>query len=296
MSLGVVVDVAIGLIFSYLLLALLASGVQEVIAGLLQLRGKLLRDAITKLLSHAGADGRADSSLADRVFGHALVQGLAASSLPSYVPARNISLAILDSLMDGSQSPVFRQCEATVARMPAGMARSTLTSLLVHADGDLDHFKASLETWYDDAMDRVSGVYKRLSHYGLVGLGLVLAVALNIDSIRIADTLWHDPSLRAALAAQASDLIARQPPAAGDGPSALADAQKSVADLPVPMGWTGTAKQLSGWNWVWAIFGWIVTAFATALGAPFWFSALQGLLKIRNAGSRPERADASKSD
>ncbi len=50
MNLPSILDVALGLIFVYLILSLLASEIQELIAALLQWRAKHLRESITNLL------------------------------------------------------------------------------------------------------------------------------------------------------------------------------------------------------------------------------------------------------
>ena len=50
MNLPVIIDVALGLIFVYLILSLLASEIQELTAALLQWRAKHLQKSITNLL------------------------------------------------------------------------------------------------------------------------------------------------------------------------------------------------------------------------------------------------------
>jgi len=291
-TLSTILDVAIGLVLTYLLLALVASGVQELIAGALHLRGRQLRDALARLLSHQGGKGVPDPALFEKVFGHPLVRGLDPRGLPSYVPARNISLALIDALSDGSQATVFSQCEQTVAKLPDGQAKATLATLLKAASGDLGQFKVSLETWYDDAMDRLGGIYKRFSHYCLLTLGIALAVGLNVDSIRIAETLWLDPALRAQLVAQAQalDESAGNTQNSANPVGKAQDAESALAALPVPMGWHGTPGQFVGARLAWALLGWVITGFAISLGAPFWFDALDGLLKLRNSGAKPARS------
>jgi hypothetical protein len=34
--------------------------------------------------------------------------------------------------------------------------------------------------------------------------------------------------------------------------------------------------------------GWLVTAFATLFGAPFWFDTLQGFVRLKGAGPSPQ--------
>ncbi len=75
---------------------------------------------------------------------------------------------------------------------PIKLDKETLEILNFHlneAAGDLDVFKYRLEKWFNDSMDRVSGWYKKNTHYWLFGIGLFLAVALNIDTIEISNFL-----------------------------------------------------------------------------------------------------------
>jgi hypothetical protein len=46
----------------------------------------------------------------------------------------------------------------------------------------------------------------------------------------------------------------------------------------------------TGWNWshlLTALFGWLITALAASLGAPFWFETLQRFVNIRGNGRSP---------
>src|SRR5262249_27090412 len=139
MSLGVVLDVAIGMALTYSFLAIIAAAVQESIAAALKLRGKQLQKGIASLLADGSPVTAASTlaqkvfghslrqpvtvatanTLAQKVFGHSLVKGISTTGLPSYVPSRNFALALFDVLGDGSQAPVFSQIESSVAGLPA---------------------------------------------------------------------------------------------------------------------------------------------------------------------------------
>ena len=56
--------------------------------------------------------------------------------------------------------------------------------------------KMGLETWFIDSMGRVSGWYKRQVQVILFFIGIVLAIALNVDVIDIATRLSKDDKLR----------------------------------------------------------------------------------------------------
>jgi hypothetical protein len=300
-SIGIAVDVAIGLIFLYLLLGMLASAVQEFVAGVMKLRGRQLRDSLQNMLAGVTAGGRPSDGLFHNVFGHALVQGGGTANLPSYVSGRNFSLALLDTLTDGTQAPLFSQVEKSVAALPDGPAKDSLSAILGRTGGDLDKLEAGVQAWFDDAMDRVSGIYKRFSQYFNLAFGLVLAVGLNINSIDIAKTLSTDDMSRNAIVEMATKEVAK-PQATSNLPptadSVAVQAGKLRDDLGslLPIGWPSGKnvfvaiwEKLTGKSGeaVVAVIGWLITAFAVSLGAPFWFDMLQNVINLRNAGPKP---------
>ena len=307
MSIGVVLDVAIGLALTYMLLGLIASALQESVAVVLKWRGRQLRDGITNLLAGDGAVAGAAAALARDVHAHALVQGTSGSGLPSYVSARNFTLALFDVLSAGTQAAAFGQIERGVAALPDCRAKQSLAALIVRANGDLNALRSSVETWYDDAMDRLSGDYKRWSHYFALVFGLAVAVVFNVDSINLAHSLWEDPSLRAAYVA-AAEHYTSQPPAAPktEGLSAMQSeyqtAVSALRSLAPPIGWQVlnwhelialVGARLADGSIVWMLLGWIATALAVSLGAPFWFDTLQKLFSVRGSGPKPAQAAAS---
>ena len=303
MSLGAVVEVAIGLAFTYMLLGLIASAVQETVAAFLKLRGKQLRDGVKNLL--AADDAGKAGALFKSVFGHSLIQSGASDALPSYIPARNFAVALFEHLSAGKEGPLFSQLEQGIDKLPEGAARDSLVALVRQAGGDIEKFKASVETWFDDAADRISGFYKRFSHYFSLAFGLAVAIVFNVDSINIAHTLWIDSGKRAAIVAAASSYAGNTTEGqTGSSAEQMKAAEEQLTKLDLPIGWDLT--KYGNQNRVGAFFdtvfksdggglivvlGWLATAFAVSLGAPFWFDAMKGLLNIRAAGPKPARSD-----
>ncbi len=295
MSLGAALDVVIGLSFTYLLLGVLASGAQELVATWLSKRAKDLRKGIGRLL--ADSNGKPVTDLFNKVVGHGLIEDLSPKKLPSYVPARNFSLALLEALKDGSQAPLFSQVENTIAKLPPGTARESLTALVTHAAGDLDALRSGIEIWFDDAMDRLSGAYKRFSQYFTLSFGIAVAIAFNVDSITLAKTLWTDPAARQAAGAAAQRYIDTHQDATADDIRAQMQAAKDEMEA-LPVGWGKDATLETAWTRIthplrsdiWRIVGWIITGLAVSLGAPFWFDTLKDLLGLRNTGPKPARA------
>ncbi len=57
---------------------------------------------------------------------------------------------------------------------------------------------------------------------------------------------------------------------------------------PLGMGWEGVSlRRLSAYDLATKFLGFILTALAISMGAPFWFDLLKKLVNIRSAGSRP---------
>ena len=114
MSLSSVIEVAIGLIFIYVLLSLVCSSLKEMIASLLKLRAKTLKKGLERLLT--------DQNTRNEFYSHPLVQSLCekkstdANVTASYIPSRIFATALLDivaskdSSCDAKDSASFCSC------------------------------------------------------------------------------------------------------------------------------------------------------------------------------------------
>src|SRR4051794_33024988 len=69
-------DVAIGLIFVYIVLALVCSTLNEAISTMIGLRARFLETGLLILLSGSGSTTRAGIATAEQFYRHPLVQGL----------------------------------------------------------------------------------------------------------------------------------------------------------------------------------------------------------------------------
>ncbi len=155
-------------------------------------------------------------------------------------------------------------------------------------------FRAGVEQWFNDTMDRASGWYKRMAQTMALILGLLLAVALNVDTVQVSQRLWTDGPLRQAVLEEVKKLpppattttIAGAPPTPGD----LGDQVGSIQDdlsqingLQLPLGW-GEGQRPDSYGV--AILGWLFTAIALSLGAPFWFDLLNRVTALRGGGTK----------
>jgi hypothetical protein len=165
---------------------------------------------------------------------------------------------------------------------------------------------SAVEQWYDGTMDRVNGLYKRHTQNWLLVLGMVLAIICNANLFSIAQKLWSSKDARDAVTATAQMYSCKdgQPCALPSYETARNEIQKRLAEeLPVGYDWdyvegywrAGADPEHRGLkalaaHWAFNFAGWMLTAIAVSLGAPFWFDMLNKLINLRLAGVKPDKA------
>ncbi|WP_239334592.1 hypothetical protein [Frankia sp. CiP3] len=241
----------------------------------------------------------AHRSLTD-VSAAALSEALAASPAATE-ESRRIAASIVGLAAAEPVGPLLDE----VAKLPADAPlRSALIGIVTRAGHDRDRIIAELAEWYDDTMDRLSGWYKRRVTRFLFVYALLLTLVLNLDAVALTNALWENRSLRtAAVQAASTELVsatAATTPAASAGEAAnrAVNAVRDAAALRLPLGWSGAGVDRSDprripddtGGWALKIFGWLLTALALSLGAPFWFDLLGRFVNMRSSGPKPTPA------
>ena len=98
-------------------------------------------------------------------------------------------------------APVRESLDALAQRAQINLDRTNEQISLVQ--GELYQFKSEIEKWFDDSMERASGVYKRNSKGVGFLIGLTIALAINADTVHIARQLSSNSTLRQALISSA---------------------------------------------------------------------------------------------
>lgn len=311
-----ILDVTIGLMFVYLVLSLIASALREGVESWLKSRAGQLELGIRTLLNDVKGKG-----LAQELYGHPLVNGLfreeytpppadggvrRRSGLPSYIPSRNFAVALVDIIAHsrppgdagapvGSQPVTVEGLRQTAQQLPNVQVRRALLSALDTAEGNLQRAQASIEAWYDSAMDRVSGWYKRETQLILIIIGVGIAVVGNVNSFDLAEHLYRDKASREVLIARAgtAGTVLEQNMTALRG---------ELNRLNLPIGWDNVEFSTPwslGPRWTrypwWEnilepLLGWTTTALAISLGAPFWFDLLNKMMVIRSTVKPREKS------
>ncbi len=119
MSGSSILDVAIGMIYIYLLFGVLCTAFNEMLASLVNKRGTNLLEGIKNLLNDPFYTG-----LASQIYNHGLVNGISRNAidpnkpnrLPSYIPSSSFSLALVDILstrgaLAGARNTLLTQAE-----------------------------------------------------------------------------------------------------------------------------------------------------------------------------------------
>lgn len=208
-----ILEVAISVVFLYVLLSLILTVVMEAIDGLLKVRAQNLERGIRELVGDAG--------LAKALYEHSLIAGLFRGSyegakpggwitktdLPSYIPSRNFALALLD--LHARKADVAGDRGGADPAVSFASVEEILGALRREASDDPAKLRVGLERWFDGAMDRVSGWHKRRTQAWLAGLAILMVMLLNIDTIAIVRHLSRNDTARQALVSQAEEAVVR---------------------------------------------------------------------------------------
>lgn len=292
------IDVVFGLIFVYLVLSLIASALGETLSSILAWRADVLREGIRNILD----DTDEMDGLAGRLYEHPLVASVTRRKrrrffrkeqprYPSYLSKATFALALIDGI--GGVGKAGSQLRQEIERVPSEQVKRALLTLYDEAGGRAEDFRAGVERWFDEGMDRVSGWYRRRVQVVLWALAVVLAFAVNADTFRIAETLWTDDAVRQAVVDQADR-------AAGQGSlDEVAGDVDEVSELSIPLGWAideddprDIPRDVG--EVLMKLLGLLVTAAALTFGAPFWFDLLKKVAQIRSAGG-PARDGSERS-
>lgn len=234
------IDTGLSLILIFFIFSVIAYIIQELVAINLEYRGKFLynalahvlegrllegRKAIVKILRNEN-DGKAKTedetpdvkksivtSLTQELYNHPQIRSLQqnAKRLPSYVPAANFALALLDTVATNATNKegdlLARVREGLKAFTDADGNIGTVLKNLVDTSVNLADLQAKLEAWYTEYMDRVTGWYKShtLLTLRLIALGVVLF--FNVNVLSLAKEIFTNARLRENLVVLADRVV-----------------------------------------------------------------------------------------
>ena len=335
MNLPPILNIAIGLFFVYFLLSLLVSDLQELIASYFwNGRARILRQSIQIMLGE---------KMAQVLYQHPLIQSLKTSKQPfrqislgpSYIPNETFAISLIDLILEQSQLDFASEhlnYVSFLAALNSAEIKNNLNPDKIHVlkilaqhahqnqKSHASYLKAleiEMMTWFSQAMERSSGIYKRQVKWMTLMIGFVLAVAVNADTLNIANRLGAEPILRENLVERVALIYEMQnfetPERENLSDSINFDALFRDTSLFVsefsslPIGWSASninkqfglgseinpQESISVWpaiepsRLIQAFLGWILTAIATSMGSSFWFDLLNKIINVRGTGNKP---------
>jgi len=294
MDINVIVQVAIGIIFVWIILAVITSQLQDWIASALSWRASMLEETIKHMLG--------DPNLKNRFYNHPLIKGLHTHDgkrKPGGIPEDKFALVLFEEVMNSGVSvtdvkDTFDKLKKNVTALKAMEAgtelkefATSLDTLLIgiedkagEAADKINEARMRVEGWFNNSMERLGGAYRRRMQMVAIIVGIVVAAALNADTAFIASRLWSDPVLRETVVAQAGQLQqsgVENPN--GQQPPSAEEIMKTAEQLSaLPIGWSANNLPQDANGWASKIFGILLSGMAAAQGAPYWFDLMRKLV------------------
>jgi hypothetical protein len=298
-------DVLIGLAVIMLALSMAVTMMTQFVTTVLNSRGRHLRRGLADLLGQLdpALHRQIANQVATAVLTHPLVSntfgGLGSvvhreeftkllmlltdekSSLPGEAKA-----ALLKALQDnGIPDPkatlskvrtMTLQLEATSPQIGADVRQAM--AILQEARSDL---VAKVNNWFDQTVDRVAMRFTATTRAITFGAALLVAVALQVDTVALVNRLAADDTLRNAFVQQAASLEKSGQDSGAQEKERERQylaflAEKGLLSIPEPEQWTAHWKAVN-------TLGVLITSLLLSLGAPFWYNALSQLIQLRSA-------------
>lgn len=262
MQLDAILEVAIGLVMTWLIISVATSQIQEFFAELFGFRTSFLKRQVREMFG-------GDEKTVEEFYDHALIRPLQITTLfgvkrkPAEIPGDIFAKAAVD---------VFFRIAKTNGKRTLLQAIDTL-SPNVHPDamealGKLEEYRKNVQEWFEATMNKASDVYRRNITVTAFVIGIILAYFFNIDSLYITNKLWTQPTLRQAIVAQAGNLNANDE-------AGLNNTIAKINALSLPVGWNEESYPKIQQEWYLKFLGWFITGLAAAQGSPFWFDILR---------------------
>ncbi|MEM7551922.1 MAG: hypothetical protein AAF363_19730 [Bacteroidota bacterium] len=308
-----IVELVLGLVFVYLLFSTLVTLLVEYISSIFSLRAKNLTKIIQRALND---DEKSDCSI--EFYNHPLIKYLSKKKgeKPSYISSNKFAKTVLDLIRTGGKNELLGKVSELdskdISEAIDGLdilgddTKTLLKSYAKEADENINEFGIKLENWFNETVERGQGWFNRQMKLITLIVSLVVAISLNVDSIKIYKELSDNPELRAEIAGNALEYVkdsSTRKEFEGDELAQYDSAKKHLITFyanelndkasinALSIGWSDLSKDFNGGC---SIIGWIITALAISLGAPFWFGVLNKVVALRGAASNSDRKISGK--
>lgn len=216
---NVILDVVLGLLLIYLVMALLVTKLQETVLG--QFFSHRTRNLHTMLEEAVGND----KTLKDRILANSLIFALYKGDTkvtkpgvrakgPSAIPPDLFTKALLIELYNdgkGNHPSVRFTPDSFLANLGGTKTEriwATLRGLLPGNEGNWANFEQAISDWFKAVGDRADGWYQRSAQFWSLIFAFIIALVFNADTFQLADRLANEPDLRRSLSTLAQNVNA----------------------------------------------------------------------------------------
>lgn len=256
MQLDAILEVAVGLVFVWLVISVATMELQNRISAALNWRGDYLQRSILSMLK--------DKALMEKFYQHPLILELSLKDKngnflrdrsgqirrPEFIPNLTFANVAMEVIMnagkEGADVPIDTMSidEMKASMKALGEKNPPLAKMTHYLFPNLEktvdnielkmaEYRKNTENWFNDVMSQTSNWYKIRAQWVAFWIGIVFAIVLNIDTLQVAQKLWQEPTVRAVLVAQA------QAEAQNDQPTS--NGLATARNLNIPLGWTTTS-------------------------------------------------------
>ncbi|PIB35250.1 hypothetical protein BFP72_07495 [Reichenbachiella sp. 5M10] len=314
-------EIVISLVFVYLLFSTLVTLLVEYVSSIFAIRAKNLKKVIQRAL-----DDEDNTAFSERFYKHPMIKYLAKTKkkLPSYIGSDKFAKVVLDLIRtEGEVDKVGKFSSLNQKNLSQAIedipilgeeTKGLLQSFAKEANEDINDFGRRIEAWFNETVERGQGWFNRYIKALTFGISIVIAIGLNVNTLRIYKTLSENSDLRTQVAGSAATYLkdtaadtATQTALPDSTVLAMQQAQDKLAKFyekqlvvntnALALGWDRQSESYpfeSAGNFFRALLGWIITALAISLGAPFWFGLLNNLMALRGAGRAQSSEESSK--
>src|SRR5258706_3700527 len=225
-----IVAIAISVVISWALFAILCSIVHEAFAQIKAERGRFMKEYLSRQLKdnsngvnwasmlylHGSVDllsraaNKPTSEIPSRVFAETLIEVVGSAHVvqskaeevmtninykhPSLRNFKAATMVLLPSDVVGFLKQVLNSAEMATSSDILTNSNSSINESQIYAT-----LVQNIETWYDGLMGRLSLWYQKKTKMRLFLLGVLIAILINVDSIQLFNHFNNDPNARAAV-------------------------------------------------------------------------------------------------
>ncbi|MEA5521680.1 hypothetical protein [Limnoraphis robusta] len=330
MTLSTVISIAISLSFIYFVLSLITSEIQEVIASVLKLRAKNLKEFIIHLIGES--ENKDNLKITKKLYNKYLTTTSKSQSdyqekIPklTYISPNQFANSLIGILREelklNNKEEDYLDDLTKVADkikespLPEKLKNEIIIVLrnanakVVEPEKKFETLQQEIETWYQNSTEYASRLYQKKAIILSRVVALLLVIMFNIDTVNIIDHLSKSEVLSSTFSSTVMGVI--QSSDRSDYCSendetldfktcmeGIEDEVKTILDrvdnLPIGWNWSDPWKEqftpLNSGNVINAVTGWIISAIAISMGAPFWFDILKKLTRIKSENSSKDES------